>query len=85
MKINKITECWVETGSRYHKGSAFSGGVARETDPTTWDDPVMVNLELKVASTAEGKVIAIYDPTLGYCYTLDGDLIAYWLEHGTDD
>lgn len=84
MRVNGITEKWVETGCRYNKGSAFSDGVARDTDPATWEEPVMINFEIKVASTLEGKVISLYDPTLGYCYTIDGDLIAYWLEHGTE-
>ena len=41
-------------------------------------------LLVTVMSDAEGKSLAIKDPSNGVTYTLDGDLIAYWFEHGTE-
>lgn len=40
-------------------------------------------LEIQVRSDAYGKALLIGDSVTGVQFTVNADLIAYWLEHGT--
>ena len=68
MRIHSHTERFMQVGTLLNE----KGEASRNT------------FVIHVTSNAEGKSLSIGDPVTGVQFSVPADLIAYWLEHGTE-